>query len=66
MTHRHRAVLAPVLCVMLDRLALDQEHDVLTDVGGKIEVERSQEMGGARFTVFVPATTDTQGTMRLS
>jgi C4-dicarboxylate-specific signal transduction histidine kinase len=42
-------------------LGLTVVYGMVTDVGGKVEVERSPEMGGARFTVLVPATTEASG-----
>jgi signal transduction histidine kinase len=41
-------------------LGLTVVYGMVTDVGGKIDVERSSELGGARFIVSVPATTAPQ------
>ena len=38
-------------------LGLTVVYGMVTDVGGKVEVERSSELGGARFTVCLPAAT---------
>lgn len=39
-------------------LGLTVVYGMVTDVGGTVGVERSPELGGARFTVSVPAATD--------
>ena len=36
-------------------LGLTVVYGMVTDVGGKVEVDRSAELDGARFTVLLPA-----------
>lgn len=39
-------------------LGLTVVYGMVTDVGGKVEVDRSPELGGARFTVSIPRASD--------
>ncbi len=39
-------------------LGLTVVYGIVSKAGGRIEIDRSTELGGARFTVFLPATTD--------
>ncbi len=44
-------------------LGLTVLYGMVSDVGGKVEVDRSPELGGARFTVLVPAANDAAGAL---